>query len=72
MMTRTTLILCLIPALLGTTLAQDVLPPEDLVPAPKAEYSPFIGDHFPTRPWFGDTHVHTSWSADAGTRRHPE
>jgi len=52
--------------LVGTVLAQDVLPPEELVEAPKKEYSPFVNDHFPTRPLFGDSHLHTSWSGDAG------
>ena len=50
----------------GTAVAQDINPPEDQVQPPKKEYSPFIDDHFPTRPLFGDTHIHTSWSADAG------
>jgi hypothetical protein len=50
----------------STALAQDVLPPQDLVPAPKVEYSPFVDDQFPTRPLFGDTHLHSNWSADAG------
>jgi hypothetical protein len=29
-------------------------------------YSPYAGKHFPERPLFGDEHVHTGWSADAG------
>jgi hypothetical protein len=29
-------------------------------------YSPYAGRDFPTRPFFGDTHVHTSFSMDAG------
>ena len=29
-------------------------------------YSPYAGRHFPTRPFFGDTHTHTSFSMDAG------
>ena len=29
-------------------------------------YSPYAGRNFPTRPFFGDTHMHTSFSMDAG------
>ncbi|MBP6514405.1 MAG: DUF3604 domain-containing protein [Steroidobacteraceae bacterium] len=32
----------------------------------KAAYSPYAGRNFPTRPFFGDTHLHTSFSMDAG------
>jgi hypothetical protein len=32
----------------------------------KPPYSPYAGRDFPTRPFFGDTHVHTSFSMDAG------
>jgi hypothetical protein len=46
--------------------AQDVAPERDEYDAPKEEYSPYAGDHFPTNVYFGDTHLHTSWSADAG------
>ena len=38
-------------------------------------YSPYAGRHFPTRPFFGDTHLHTSSSFDAvafGNRLGPE
>ena len=31
----------------------------------KAPYSPYAGRNFPTRPFFGDTHTHTSFSMDA-------
>ena len=33
---------------------------------PKPPYSPYAGRNFPTRPFFGDTHLHTSFSMDAG------
>lgn len=33
---------------------------------PKQGYSPYAGRDFPTRPFFGDTHLHTSFSMDAG------
>ncbi len=36
-----------------------------LFPA-KAPYSPYAGRNFPSRPLFGDTHLHTSFSMDAG------
>jgi len=29
-------------------------------------YSPYAGRRYPERPYFGDQHVHTSWSVDAG------
>jgi hypothetical protein len=32
----------------------------------KPPYSPFVGRNFPTRPLFGDTHLHTAMSFDAG------
>ncbi len=32
----------------------------------KASYSPYAGRSFPARPFFGDTHLHTSFSMDAG------
>ena len=38
---------------------------EKVFPAKRA-YSPYAGRNFPTRPLFGDTHLHTSFSMDAG------
>jgi hypothetical protein len=32
----------------------------------KPSYSPYAGRNYPTRPFFGDTHLHTSFSMDAG------
>ena len=32
----------------------------------KPDYSPYAGRNFPTRPLFGDTHLHTAFSMDAG------
>jgi hypothetical protein len=32
----------------------------------KPTYSPYAGRNFPTRPLFGDTHLHTAFSMDAG------
>jgi hypothetical protein len=38
---------------------------EQLYPA-KRPYSPWAGRNFPSRPLFGDTHLHTAFSFDAG------
>jgi hypothetical protein len=38
---------------------------EKVFPA-RRPYSPWAGRNFPTRPLFGDTHLHTSFSMDAG------
>jgi hypothetical protein len=38
----------------------------DKVFANKPPYSPYAGRNFPTRPYFGDTHLHTAYSMDAG------
>jgi hypothetical protein len=32
----------------------------------KPPYSPYAGRNFPTQAYFGDTHLHTSFSMDAG------
>ncbi|TDJ74632.1 MAG: DUF3604 domain-containing protein, partial [Proteobacteria bacterium] len=39
--------------------------PED-VQLGKAEYSPYLDQGYPDRVYFGDTHLHTSYSTDAG------
>jgi hypothetical protein len=38
----------------------------DRVNALKPPYSPYAGRNYPMRPYFGDTHLHTSFSMDAG------
>jgi len=44
------------------SIAQDVPP----VSPGKRQYSPYPAQTFPNRVYFGDTHLHTSYSADAG------
>jgi hypothetical protein len=48
---------------------QDMLPSKDAASArvnPKA-FSPYVGRNFPVRVYWGDTHLHTQISVDAGT-----
>jgi hypothetical protein len=44
------------------TFAQDAPPPSDK----KVEYSPYPKQTYPNNVYFGDTHLHTSYSTDAG------
>ncbi|MEG0822218.1 MAG: DUF3604 domain-containing protein [Burkholderiaceae bacterium] len=46
-----------------TSLAQDDVP--SILPGQR-QYSPYPQQTFPNRVYFGDTHVHTSYSTDAG------
>ena len=47
-------------------LAQDAINPENLSDPSGRPYSPYADRAFPTQVYFGDTHVHTGLSADAG------
>ena len=49
-------------ALCAGAFAQDAPPPADK----KVQYSPYPQQNFPNRVFFGDTHLHTSYSTDAG------
>ncbi len=53
-------------ALPGVALAQDVPVREDTVEVPEKHYSPYVGRNIPDRVLWGDTHLHTSLSPDAG------
>ena len=47
-------------------LAQDVDVDPKNVTLGKAEYCPYLDHAYPDRVYFGDTHLHTSYSTDAG------
>ncbi|MFV8784070.1 DUF3604 domain-containing protein [Microbulbifer sp. SA54] len=61
-MTRVLVSILLFTAINGA-FAQDA--PQS-VPSPEAEYAPYPDQNFPNRVFFGDTHLHTSYSTDAG------
>jgi hypothetical protein len=46
--------------------AQDVPVDKDTVKGPEKHYSPYVGRNIPDRVYWGDTHLHTSLSPDAG------
>jgi Protein of unknown function (DUF3604) len=47
--------------------AQDMRPRPGDVDAGGSQFSPYAGRQFPTRVFFGETHLHTAVSVDAGT-----
>ena len=53
---------------LGTAAQADQLPTKEAVEELAApQFSPYVGRNFPTRVLWGDTHLHTAVSVDAGT-----
>jgi hypothetical protein len=52
----------------GTTTADsgEIEPADPAKFHKEAGYSPYAGRQYPERAYFGDQHVHTSWSVDAG------
>ncbi|MEJ2401059.1 MAG: DUF3604 domain-containing protein [Xanthomonadales bacterium] len=53
-----------LPATLGV--AQEFTVPDGSHSGKVEHYSPYVDQDFPQQVYFGDTHLHTSWSADAG------
>ena len=59
------LTLCLTLAMAMSAFAQDAGDPS-AIKSPKKEYSPYLNHNYPDNVYFGDTHVHTAFSTDAG------
>ncbi len=61
---------CALTAATGVVWAQMPVPPDGAAGLSKAytgrSYSPYADRNFPSRPYWGDTHLHTSLSMDAG------
>lgn len=53
-------------ALPGFVLAQDVAVTKEDIKIGGKEYSPYLYQSYPNRVFWGDTHLHTSYSTDAG------
>ncbi|MCZ6451680.1 MAG: DUF3604 domain-containing protein [Deltaproteobacteria bacterium] len=63
---KTKLMLCLTLTMAASASAQDLHPAREDYQPPRKEYSPYAGEYYPNRVYFGDTHLHSSWSTDAG------
>jgi len=50
----------------GVAQAQDFAITKEEIKAGKKQYSPYLHQSYPNRVFFGDTHLHTSYSTDAG------
>lgn len=55
-----------IPLMSLSLAAQDISVSEEEHVTPSQPYSPYPYDFYPQNVYFGDTHLHTAWSADAG------
>ncbi|MDH3711612.1 MAG: DUF3604 domain-containing protein, partial [Cyclobacteriaceae bacterium] len=66
---KTVLLLMALTMTINVSQAQDPLPSEDALQnayPKRTNYSPYAGRNFPTQVYWGDTHLHTGMSMDAG------
>lgn len=60
------LIVLFVTAVLTPAMAQDIAIDKDNVSIGKKKYSPHLNRGYPQRVYWGDTHLHTAYSTDAG------
>ena len=60
-------VMCGLLSMTSIVAAQDMVPRPGDVISDEAPFSPYAGRQFPTRVFWGDTHLHTAVSVDAGT-----
>ena len=65
MKTKTILAAALMCASLALPALADVDVKKEDLNKTERNYSPAVGQHFPLRVYWGDTHLHTSYSTDA-------
>ncbi len=65
-MTITKLAMCLPLAMAASAVAQELTPDKEHTISKTEVYSPFVDQHYPNRVYWGDTHLHTANSVDAG------
>ncbi len=66
---RTALAMAITLVLPAATWTQDQIPTREAVESSiaKTEFSPYVGREYPTNVYWGETHLHTAVSVDAGT-----
>ena len=64
--TTITCVIVVLTLITGALSAQEYTVHEDEVVSDQPDFSPFVDRHYPQRVYWGDTHLHTSNSPDAG------
>mgnify|MGYP000734206434 CR=1 FL=1 len=65
-MNKSLLFLASLPMLVLPAAAQDIAVTKEDINIGKKEYSPYLHQSYPNQVFWGDTHLHTSYSTDAG------
>ena len=63
---KTKLTLCLSLVMAASAVAQELTPNKEHTISKTEVYSPFVDQHYPNRVYWGDTHLDTANTVDAG------